>query len=63
MEIRKIIALLIAMEVTVVCYSQVSKQSREVKREANKVYLLSNGEYYEINEKVVLAKLKEGRKR
>lgn len=62
MEIRKIIALFIAMHVTVVCYSQARIQSRDVKRESGKVYLLSNGKKYEICEKVVLAKLKDGKR-
>ena len=62
MEIRKLIALLIAMQVTLLCFSQTQVQSREVKRIAGKAYLLSNGNQYQIRENVVLARLKAGKK-
>ena len=61
MEKRKCIALLIAMQVTFLCYSQTRVQSRDVKRLAGKAYLLSKGVEYEIREKVVLAQLKAGK--
>lgn len=63
MEIRKCIALFIAMHITLLCFSQTHVQSREVKRIAGKAYLLSNGNQFEIVENVVLAKLKVGKKK
>lgn len=62
MEIRKSIALFIAMQVTLLCFSQTHIQSREVKRIAGKAYLLSNGNQYQIRENAVLARLKAGKK-
>lgn len=62
MEIRKYLALFIAMHVTLICYSQTRIQSRDVKRIAGKAYLLSNGDQFEIRESVILAKLKAGKK-
>lgn len=62
MEIRKSIALFIAMQITLLCFSQTHVQSREVKRIAGKAYILSNGNQYEIVENVVVAKLKAGKK-
>ncbi len=61
MEIRRIITLFIAMQVTFICFSQTRIQSRDVKRIAGKAYLLSDGIQYEIRENVILAKLKEGK--
>ena len=54
--------LFITMFISLMCYSQIRIQSRDVKRIAGKVYLLSNGNQYEIREKVLLAKLKDGKK-
>lgn len=62
MKTIKYIALFIAMQVTLLCYSQTRVQSRDVKRIAGKAYLLSKGDQYEIREKVVLAKLKAEKK-
>lgn len=62
MEIRKCIALFVAVQVTFLCYSQSHIQSREVKRIAGKAYLLSNGNQYQIRENAVLARLKAGKK-
>lgn len=62
MEIRKCIALFIAMHITLLCFSQTHVQSREVKRIAGKAYLLSNGNQYQIRENAVLARLKAGKK-
>lgn len=62
MKIRNCIALLIAMHVTLLCFSQARVQSRDVKRISGKAYLISKGHQFEIRESVVLAKLKEGKK-
>lgn len=61
MEIKNCIALFLVMQVTFLCYSQTRVQSRDVKRIAGKAYLLSNGNQFEIREKVVLASLKAGK--
>ena len=63
MEIRKCIALFVAVQVTFLCYSQSHIQSREVKRIAGKAYLMSEGNQFKIVENVVIAKLKAGKKR
>ena len=62
MEIRKCVALFVAMIVTLLCYSQKQVQSRDVRRISGKAYLYSNGDQFEIREGVVIAKLKEGKK-
>lgn len=63
MESKKYLVLLFVMHLTLLCYSQPRVQSRDVKRIAGKAYLLSNGNQYEISEDVILAKLKEGKKK
>ncbi|MBO7047204.1 MAG: S8 family serine peptidase, partial [Prevotella sp.] len=62
MELRKIILLYVAIHFCLLCFSQTRIQSRDVRRITGKVYLISNGNQYEICENVVLAKLKEGKK-
>ena len=63
MESKKYLVLLFVMHLTLLCYSQPRVQSRDVRRIAGKAYLLSNGNQYEISEDVILAKLKEGKKK
>ena len=58
MEIRKCIVLLIAMQISLLGYSQTQVQSRDVKRISGKAYLQSKGNLFEIREDAVLAQLK-----
>ena len=58
MEIKKCIVLLIAMQISLLGYSQTQVQSRDVKRISGKAYLQSKGNLFEIREDAVLAQLK-----
>lgn len=63
METRKYIVLTITLLISILCHSQIRVQSRDVKRIGEKAYLMSNGSQYEIRENVLLANLKEGKKK